>query len=88
MNIRFDPDCPIEEAWMPPSAWYRDSSFLDLETEYVLSRTWQFIGRADQVRKPGDYFTVDLCGEPVLVCRDHEGQVRGFLTYVGIMQPL
>jgi len=80
MNISFDPDCPVEEAWMPPSAWYRDPNFLDKETELILSRTWQFVGRAEQVANPGDYFTVDLFGESILVCRDEEGRVRGFFN--------
>ena len=33
---RFDPSVPIEAAWMPPSSWYLDPQFLDLE--YMMSR--------------------------------------------------
>ena len=37
----FDPSIPIEEASTPPSAWYTDSGFHELERWLVFRRTWQ-----------------------------------------------
>ena len=38
------------------------------------------MGRADEVPEPGDYFTLTLLGEPLVVCRDHNGDVQVFST--------
>src|SRR5512142_1543198 len=59
-----------------PSAWYRDPGTLSLEQERVFGRTWQLVGRADQAERPGDFFTAEVAGEPVLVCRGADGELR------------
>src|SRR5262249_39801767 len=44
----------------------------------VFSRSWQVVGRTDQVEKPGRYLTADVAGEPVVVVRGKDGVLRGF----------
>src|SRR5581483_7412172 len=44
----------------------------------IFSRSWQVVGHASQVEKPGDYFTTDLMGEPLLLARGLDGKLRGF----------
>jgi phenylpropionate dioxygenase-like ring-hydroxylating dioxygenase large terminal subunit len=34
------------------------------------------VGRADEVGEPGDYLSLDLLGEPVVMVRDGDGEVR------------
>ena len=75
---RFDPSLPIEKAWTPPASWYLQPAFLERERQGVFNRSWQAVGRADQVAHPGDYFTGCLLGEPYLVVRDREGLLRAF----------
>lgn len=38
------------------------------------------VGFSDQVRKPGDFFTVNDTGVPMLVVRSHDGELRAFLN--------
>jgi len=38
--------------------------------------TWLYVGHDSQVPEPGDYYTVDLARQPVLMLRDAEGRVR------------
>lgn len=38
------------------------------------------IGASAQIRKPGDYFTDDLTGVPILVARGRDGKARAFLN--------
>ncbi|PKA65791.1 Choline monooxygenase, chloroplastic [Apostasia shenzhenica] len=57
MLDEFDPTIPLPEALTPPSFWYTDPSFLDLEFERVFFRGWQVAGCADQVKNPRDFFT-------------------------------
>ena len=75
---RFDPSLPIERAFTPPASWYVRPDFLELERERVFRRSWQAVGRLDQVSRPGDYFTGCLVDDPYLVLRDQDGTLRAF----------
>jgi choline monooxygenase len=48
------------------------------EKERIFARTWQVVGHARQLANPGDFFTLELAGEPLLIARDSQGQLRGF----------
>ncbi len=61
-----------------PSSYYTAPDLLAEEKGSIFWRTWQIVGRSEQVRNPGDYITVDLLGEPLLVARGGEGMLRGF----------
>ena len=37
---------------------------------------WLCVGRADQIPEPGDFYTIDLVGQPLIVVRDNDKQVR------------
>jgi len=81
MNIpqdSFDVDPDIARAWTLPAQLYSDASVFAMEKEKIFSRTWQVVGHAAQVEKPGDYFTTDLMGEPLLFVRGSDGRLRGF----------
>lgn len=71
----FDPD--IARAATIPARCYTDPVFLALEREKVFGRTWQLVGRADQVAAPGDYLTCEVAGESVVVVRDDDA-LRAF----------
>src|SRR5262249_45733015 len=57
---------------------YLETAQLEVEKKQIFWRTWQVIGYREQVAKPGDYFTYDLVGEPLLIVRDTEGKLRGY----------
>ncbi|MEM7651924.1 MAG: aromatic ring-hydroxylating dioxygenase subunit alpha [Pseudomonadota bacterium] len=59
--------------------FYTDPTFFDHERRTLLRRGWHCVGRADEVLEKGDYFTLTLLGEPLIVVRDGGvggGQVR------------
>ena len=74
--FRFAPD--VAEASTLPASWYRDPEILRRECDRVFARTWQLVGRAEQVASPGDYFTAEVAGEPLVVARGDDGTVRAF----------
>jgi len=76
----YDADAPLNEAWTIPASWYVDERVLELERRTVFSRSWQVVGRAEQVSAPGGYITSELAGEPVLVVRGNDGVLRGFFN--------
>jgi choline monooxygenase len=74
----FDPTLPLERARTIPALWYFDPEVHEAERRSVFGGTWQAAGRADQVAGPGQFFTADVAGEPVLVVRDEKGTLRAF----------
>jgi choline monooxygenase len=74
----FQVEAEIARAWTLPAHFYTDSSSLAAEKEKIFARTWQVVGHASQVRNPGDYFTTDLIGEPLVLVRGLDGKLRGF----------
>ena len=59
-----------------PAAYYTSDDFADLEAEYVFRRDWVCLGRADDVKEPGDFYTTEVIGEQLLVTRAKDGVVR------------
>jgi choline monooxygenase len=73
-----DPD--VARAWTLPASVYLDPAVLEREKRELFSRTWQIVGRREQLRNAGDYFTTDLLGQPLLIVRGQSGQLRGFFN--------
>jgi len=67
---------PIEDAESLPPLCYTNSSFYEFEKEAVFNHEWLCAGRESWVKKPGDYFTTSIIGEPLIVCRDLGGSLR------------
>ena len=77
---RFDPSAPLEGAWTPPASWYTDPRFLDHERRTVFLRSWQAVGRSDQLVRPGDFFTGELLGNPYVVVQTRSEGVAAFFN--------
>jgi choline monooxygenase len=75
---RYDAEASLAEASTIPAPWYVDSRIAELEACAVFSRTWQMIGRCEQVEKPGQFVTASVAGEPIVVIRGNDGVLRGF----------
>ncbi len=69
---------PLAEAYTIPSSWYVDSRVAQLENEAVFGGTWQAVGRAGQVAEPGQFVTADVAGEPIVVVRGADRELRAF----------
>jgi phenylpropionate dioxygenase-like ring-hydroxylating dioxygenase large terminal subunit len=59
---------------------YSDPAFYEKEIEAIFRRSWQLIGRVEQIPEPGDFFTAELptFRRSVLITRDREGRINGF----------
>lgn len=69
---------PALEAETPPPDAYTSEAFYRREVERIFMKEWNFMGRADLVPSPGDYFAIDLVGVPIIVVRDQRGVVHAF----------
>ena len=61
-----------------PGFVYKDADLHCEELSRIFAATWQPVGNAVDVAKPGDFFTCEVAGEPVVVLRDTEGVLRSF----------
>ena len=55
---------------------YTDPSLFERECETVLRDAWHYLGREDEIPKPGDYFTTNLLTEPLLIARGDDDVIR------------
>ena len=77
---QYDPALALDYASTIPSSWYIDKDFYDHELKTVFSQSWQLAARADQLTEPGRYVTTDIAGEPVVIVRGSDGDLRGFFN--------
>ena len=69
---------PIETSYSLPGACYSDAAVLELEKKAIFTGNWIGIGRADQLKNPGDYSTRDIVGIPIIILRDTKNHLRAF----------
>ena len=74
----YNDGAPLAEASTIPAGWYTDPRIAELERLTVFSKTWQLAGRTDQVKKPGQFVTTTVAGEPIVVVRGDDGVLRAF----------
>ncbi len=77
-NIRLDADRDVARASTLPAPLYFSPETFEDEKQRIFASTWQLVGHVHQVLNPGDYFTFDLIGEPLVIVRGDDGALRGF----------
>jgi choline monooxygenase len=74
----YNDESPLAEASTIPAAWYVDERIARLERARVFGGTWQVVARADQLQRPRQFVTTQLAGEPLVVVRSADGELRAF----------
>ena len=74
----YDDQSSLDRAYTIPASWYVDERVAALERQSVFGQTWQVVGRLDQLTLPGEFITCELAGEPLVVVRGSDGQLRAF----------
>jgi choline monooxygenase len=74
----YDETAPLAEASTIPAPWYLGTRIEALERDHVFGGNWIVAGRADQIAQPGDYFTIELADEPLLIVRGTDNRLRAF----------
>jgi choline monooxygenase len=74
----YDEAAPLEYAYTIPAAWYVDERIERLERDQVFGSNWIAVGRVDQAAEAGQFFTFDLAGEPLIIVRGADHQLRAF----------
>jgi len=66
----------LDRAETLPPACYTDPGFYAFEKEALFNHEWLCVGREDWVKEPGDYFTTQIIGEPIVVSHARDGVIR------------
>jgi Rieske 2Fe-2S family protein len=58
--------------------FYTAQAVFDADMEHIFSKHWLYVGVSVDVPEPGDYMTVQLGKQPVLIVRDDDNEIRAF----------
>ena len=59
-----------------PREAYLSPELHALEVKEIFEKSWLCVGRDEYVPNPGDFYAIDVMGEPVIVVRGTDGTVR------------
>jgi len=71
---------PLNSAQHAPGYVYGSAEMLKLEKEKIFMKDWLCVGRVEELEKAGDYLTLRILGEPVLVTKDENGNYNGLMN--------
>lgn len=69
---------PLQRAETIPSTWYTSEAFLKFEQQVLFPQFWQLGVHDSQLPEQGDMDSFEVAGEPVLMVRDANRQIRAF----------
>ncbi|HWV91013.1 MAG TPA: Rieske 2Fe-2S domain-containing protein, partial [Burkholderiales bacterium] len=58
--------------------FYTDPAVFEEERARIFRRVWLWLGHESQLKRPGDFFTVRLAGERIIVARHTDGALHAF----------
>ncbi|GGO84715.1 (2Fe-2S)-binding protein [Marinobacterium nitratireducens] len=67
-----------ERNYSLPRELYNDPQMFRVDMEEVFQKEWLFVGMSSEIPKKGDYLTVEIGQNPVLVVRDADGTINAF----------
>ena len=71
------PSDPLDGQSLP--GWvYHDADFFKVEMERVIRPSWQVVCHVSDIPKAGDWHSLELLGESIIVVRGEDGAVRAF----------
>ncbi len=74
----------FRKASAPPSArtlgrpWYVDPAVFERERQHIFGREWICAARTSQLAQPGDFVTVAVAGESLILTRDKSAMLHAF----------
>ena len=61
-----------------PASWYTDPAVLEAEKRHLFFRTWQYACHSSQLERPGDYVTMSIFDQDIVLTCAGDGQIRAF----------
>ena len=64
------------EGWSMPQAFYTDPALHEADMDRIFRQHWIFVGHSCQIKAPGDFFTVTIGKDPLIIIRGDDGEIR------------
>ncbi|MEO0766540.1 MAG: SRPBCC family protein [Pseudomonadota bacterium] len=75
-ELRDNVSVPFERARAMPPSVYTSEAFMQRELSDIFAKDWFCVGRASALAEQGDYVTLELAGQPIIVLRDGHGALK------------
>ncbi len=69
---------PVDEASLLPPRVFHDPEVLEFEQRAWFARSWVYVGREEDVARPGAFLQVEVAGQSLIVVRSEDGAERAF----------
>lgn len=66
----------VKDAVSLPADCYTSEEWFEFERRAIFDRDWLVLGHHNLIGNPGDYFSVEINGEPLLVVRGLDNEIR------------
>ena len=77
-DLRTETSVDPDADWSLPGWLYHDAEYYDVEMTRVIRPSWQIVCHINDIPNAGDYRTLDLLGESIIVMRDDKKVPRAF----------
>jgi len=61
-----------------PREYFFDSEIYQREKKNIFARTWRYVAHQNELAGPGDYMTLKIADESIIVLRGRDNQLRAF----------
>lgn len=68
------------EGWTLERGFYAEPGLHELELDRVFRRGWLYAGHESRIPRPGDFFTWEVAGSPLVLARNARGEINAFLN--------
>lgn len=66
----------IQKGYSLPQPYYASNDIFAADMAFIRSKMWMLVDHVSRIPNPGDYFTLDIGSDSIIVIRDKEGRVR------------
>jgi len=70
----------LDKGYALPTEWYGDPEIFKAELERIHRKSWRFAAHTGELKEPGDVLPLTVARTPIVLVRDKDGSVRGFLN--------
>lgn len=67
-------DC--RPGWSLPGRFYRDAAVYEADLDRIWRKGWLFAGHSCEISRPGEFFTLEIGPDSLIVMRDQSGQAH------------
>ena len=75
-SVKATADLPLDQAKSMPAGAYTSEAFYHWEQKHVLKSGWLSVAHVSQLQNIGDFITLELMGEPLLILKDKDDRMR------------